>query len=80
MSPEQIIAIAVTILLLVVFPLGIAFEAWRTRHQKTSDRPTHTSVAAGFLGALDRIIRPSVEHQIEEENRVVKDEEGVGGE
>jgi hypothetical protein len=24
--------------------------------------------------------RPSVEHQIEEENRVVKDEEGVGGE
>lgn len=80
MSLEQYLAIAVTFLMLVVLPLGIALEMWRTRHQKASDRPNHTSVAASFLGALDRIIRPSVEHQIEEEDRVVKDEEDVGGE
>ena len=79
MSIEQYIAIAVTILVLMVFPLAVGWELWRTRHQKASDRPAHTSVATAFLGALDRIVRPSVEHQIEEENRVVKDEKDVGG-
>lgn len=79
MTAEQYIAIAATILLLVVLPLGMAYTAWQSRHVKASDRPSHTSAGAAFLGALDRLIRPSVEHQIKEENRVVKDEDDIGG-
>ena len=76
----KFLAIAVTLLIFVALPLMIAIDYWRNRGKKASDRPSHTSSGAAFLGALDRIVRPSVEHQIKEENRVVKDEEEVGGE
>ncbi len=80
MTPPQFIAITVTLLIFVGLPLMIAIDYWKNAGKKASDRPTHTSTAAAFLGALDRIVRPSVEHRIEEENRMVKDEEDVGGE
>jgi len=75
----KIFAVSVTLLLFVGLPLLIAVDYWKNGGKRASDRPSHNSTSAAFLGALDRITRPSVEHQIEEENRVVKDEDDVGG-
>jgi len=76
----KVLAITVTLLFFIGLPLLIAVDYWKNGGKRASERPSHTSTSAAFLGALDRITRPSVEHQIEEENRVVKDEENVGGE
>lgn len=79
MSLEKIIAATVGVLVLLAIPAVIIFGIWSACTTKASDRPSHTSTAAAFLSALDRIVRPSAEHQIEEENRVVKEEDDVGG-
>ena len=81
MTLQQILAIAATLLVFIGFPLLVGIELWRNRGKKASERRSHASTgSAAFLGAMDRIVRPSVEHQIQEENRVVKEDEDVGGE
>ena len=78
MTTQQILAIIIGLSVIVGIPAMFAYSIWAEWGKKASDRPSHTSTAAAFLGALDRIVRPSAEHQINEENRVVKDEEDVG--
>lgn len=78
MSLQQILGIIIGLSVLVGIPAMIAYSIWAEWGKKASDRPSHTSTAAAFLGALDRIVRPSTEHQIKEENRVVKEEDEAG--
>ena len=79
MTTSQLVTVVVGTLILISIPAMLIYSIWSEWGKKSSDRPSHTSAAAAFLGALDRIVRPSVEHQIEEGNRVVKEEDDVSG-
>jgi len=81
MTLHSIFLIAVAVILLVVLPIYgvISFGMWLKT--TPSDRPARRGGSMGgvFL-PLDRLIRPSVEHQIEAQQRIVKKDADQGGE
>lgn len=60
---------------------AVAFLASMKRQLRSSSGAGSIATLGNALQELDRLVaRPSVEHQIETENRVVNNEKSIGGE
>jgi hypothetical protein len=72
------------VVVLIVVPIAMVWSMVAHLRGRGSERPGSGGVSAGIGAAmqeLDRIYaRPSVEHQIEAENAVLKREDDAGGE
>jgi hypothetical protein len=79
------IALAITVF--IVLPAWGAIAAWRylrltpQEKRKRRDATRESSSAAAIssaFGVLDKIVRPSVEFQVEAQEKIVKDDEKGG--
>ena len=73
----------IAVLAFVVVPMAIIWTMIDHFRRRGSDRPGSGGISAGIGAAmqeLDRIMtRPSVEHQVEIEQKVLKREDDSGG-
>lgn len=83
MSVRIILLLVVAFLMFVVAPIAIIWTFVDGMRRKASERPSGgggiSNIVGGAMMELDRLItRPSIEHQIETENPVVKPEDDDG--
>jgi hypothetical protein len=71
----------------VIFPIWGTVQAWRylqlspkeRRQRRNAMRESRGAAAVGSaFGVFDKIIRPSIEHQIEAQEKIVKEDEKGG--
>jgi hypothetical protein len=67
----------------IIVPIALIMSAVEHFRHKASDRPTGGDGASNFIGGtmgeLDRFIRPSVEHQVEAQQRITKPSDNKSG-
>lgn len=87
MPPREYLLIALAVLMLVVLPLGAMGYAWwywrlppaeRRRRREAARESTGGAMIGGALTALDQTIRPSAEHTIEAQQKIIKEDENDG--
>lgn len=87
MSLHDCLIIAVAILFFIVLPIyGLVSlfrylrlpPAERRRRREQARSSTGGAMIGGAFEAIDKIVRPSVEHRIETEQKIVKEDEKGG--
>ena len=83
MTFSTIFLIIMAVVVLVGLPIAVVWMFLDLIRGKKSDRPGGGGISS-FVGAglteIDRLLaRPSVEHQVEAENQVLKREDDQGG-
>jgi len=82
-SLEAIFWGVLAVFTLVVLPLSLAWTAFDYFRGKGSERRGTSGLTAGVAAAmqeLDRLTtRPSIEHKVESENKVLQREDDAGG-
>jgi hypothetical protein len=79
--------IALGILVFIVLPAWGAISLWRYTRLSPKERrdrrdaarsSTGAAMLGGAFGAIDKVIRPSVEYKIEAQEKIVKEDEKGG--
>jgi hypothetical protein len=87
MTLHDYFLIALAVVTFVIFPIWGVVQAWRyfqlspkeRRQRRDAVRESRGAVAVGSaFGVFDKIIRPSIEHQIEAQEKIVKEDEKDG--
>jgi hypothetical protein len=87
MTLREYFLIALAVVTFVIFPIWGAVQAWRylqlspkeRRQRRDAMRESRGAAAMGSaFGVFDKIIRPSIEHQIEAQEKIVKEDEKGG--
>lgn len=85
MTLQQIIALIAAVLMFVVLPIWGLYAAWKWLSTDPKDRPERqggggymSNAIGGAMQGVDKLLRPSVEHQIEAETPIVKEDEQDG--
>jgi hypothetical protein len=84
MDFKLILVIVAAVLVLVVGPIALVCAFVAGIRRKASERPSGgggiSNIVGGAMLEMDRFVRPSVEHTIAAEHRVLKREDDQGGE
>jgi hypothetical protein len=87
MTLHDYFLIAVAVITFVILPIWGVVQAWRylqlspkeRRQRRDTMRESRGAAAVGSaFGVFDKIIRPSIEHQIEAQEKIVKEDEKGG--
>jgi hypothetical protein len=81
-TPQQILALIIAAVVIIVLPAATVYAIVHHLRTKPGDRPGSGSVAGlgPALQELDRLVaRPSAEHTVEAERPIVKRDDDRGG-
>ena len=85
MTLHQIFLLTAAALMFVGLPVWGAVAAWKWLRTDPKDRAERqggggymSNAVSGMMAGVDELIRPSVEHQIEAETPIVKEDEQDG--
>jgi hypothetical protein len=87
MFPRDYFFIALAITVFIILPAWGVIALWRYSHLTPQERrkrrdaarsSTAASALGGAFGVLDKVTRPSVEFQVEAQEKIVKEDEKGG--